>query len=156
MFASSQGGINVSLSAPMESLKIWVSTGLMAGLICAGLSLNFQNVTMRTACCKTRNQRGSASLVRSDTVQFRSNRQSRITYPTVDHELWSRSRVTRASVEPPIGHTGPKLPNNNNKNAKKTKIPAQMPKFSRCHAKVRRLPKCRIGKMGHVSHPLSI
>jgi hypothetical protein len=31
-----------------------------------------------------------------------------------------------------------------------------MPKFSRCHAKIRRLPKCRIGKMGHASHALSI
>jgi hypothetical protein len=30
--------------------------------------------------------------------------------PSVDHELWSRSRVTRASVEPPSGHTDPKLP----------------------------------------------
>jgi hypothetical protein len=27
--------------------------------------------------------------------------------PPVDHELWSRSRVTRASVEPPSGHAGP-------------------------------------------------
>jgi hypothetical protein len=44
------------------------------------------------------------------TVQFRSNWQSRITHPPVDHELWSMSHVTRASVEPPSGHTGPKLP----------------------------------------------
>ncbi|KAJ7889636.1 hypothetical protein B0H13DRAFT_2277227 [Mycena leptocephala] len=29
MFASSQGGINVGSSASTESLKIWVSTGLM-------------------------------------------------------------------------------------------------------------------------------
>ncbi|KAJ7834584.1 hypothetical protein B0H14DRAFT_2590859 [Mycena olivaceomarginata] len=38
-------------------------------------------------------------------------------HPPVDHELWSRSRVTRAPVEPPSGHTGPNLP----KKAKKTK-----------------------------------
>jgi hypothetical protein len=44
------------------------------------------------------------------TVQFRSNRQSRVTHPPVDHELWSRSRVTQASGEPPSGHTCPKLP----------------------------------------------
>jgi hypothetical protein len=42
------------------------------------------------------------------------------------------------------------------KSAKKTKISVQMPKFSRCHAKIRALPKCRIDKMGHASHPLSI
>jgi hypothetical protein len=42
------------------------------------------------------------------------------------------------------------------KKAKKAKFSVQMPKFSRCHAKIRRLPKCRIGKMGQVSHPLSI
>jgi hypothetical protein len=33
----------------------------------AGLSPNFRNVMTRTACCKTGNQPGSASLVRSDT-----------------------------------------------------------------------------------------
>jgi hypothetical protein len=44
------------------------------------------------------------------TVLFRSNRQSHLMHPPVDHELWLRSRVTRASIEPPSGHTGPKLP----------------------------------------------
>jgi hypothetical protein len=59
--------------------------------------------------CNTNNLLGLAAC----TVLFRSNRQSCATYPPVDHELWSRSHVTRAFVEPPSGHsghTGPKLP----------------------------------------------
>jgi hypothetical protein len=55
------------------------------------------------------------------TGQFRSNQQSRVAHPPVDHELWSRSRVTRASVEPPSGHTGPKLPKKKKKTGKKDK-----------------------------------
>jgi hypothetical protein len=57
-----------------------------------------------------------------NTVQFRSNQQSRVTHPPVDHELWSMSRVTRASVEPPSGHTGPKLPKKKKKKREKGKI----------------------------------
>jgi hypothetical protein len=54
------------------------------------------------------------------TVQFRSNWRPCVTHP-VDHELWSRSRVTRASVEPPSGYTGPKLPKKKRKKGKKDK-----------------------------------
>jgi hypothetical protein len=48
-------------------------------------------------------------LENQDTVLFPSNRQSRVTHPPVDHELWSGSRVTRASVEPPGSHAGPQI-----------------------------------------------
>jgi hypothetical protein len=37
----------------------------------------------------------SASAMHTSTEQFRSNCQSRVTHPPVDHELWSRSRVLR-------------------------------------------------------------
>ncbi|KAJ7868373.1 hypothetical protein B0H14DRAFT_2572399 [Mycena olivaceomarginata] len=66
MFASPQGGINVGSSAPTESLKIWISMGLMDVSFVLDYPPNFRNVTMCTACCKTGNQSGSASLVRSD------------------------------------------------------------------------------------------
>jgi hypothetical protein len=35
------------------------------------------------------------------TVVFRSNRQSRVTHPPVDSEIWQGSRITLAIVEPP-------------------------------------------------------
>jgi hypothetical protein len=36
-----------------------------------------------------------------DTVVFHSNRQSRVTHPPVDSEIWQGSRITPAIVEPP-------------------------------------------------------
>ncbi|KAF8193617.1 hypothetical protein K438DRAFT_1969517 [Mycena galopus ATCC 62051] len=39
--------------------------------------------------------------ISSSTVSLRSVRQSRVTHPVVDVEIWARSRVTRAVVEPP-------------------------------------------------------
>jgi hypothetical protein len=50
--------------AQVQDLDIY---GAYGHLICAGLSPNFRNVMTCTACCKTGNQPGSASLVRSDT-----------------------------------------------------------------------------------------
>jgi hypothetical protein len=41
-----------------------------------------------------------------NTVVFRSNRQSRVTHPPVDIEIWQGSRITRPFVEPPGRHTG--------------------------------------------------
>jgi hypothetical protein len=41
-----------------------------------------------------------------NTVVFRSNRQSRVTHPPIDIEIWQGSRVTRPFVEPPKCHTG--------------------------------------------------
>ncbi|KAF7371738.1 hypothetical protein MVEN_00030300 [Mycena venus] len=38
------------------------------------------------------------------TEVFHSNRQSRVTHPSVEHEFWSLSRVTKVSVEPPSHH----------------------------------------------------
>jgi hypothetical protein len=40
------------------------------------------------------------------TVVFRSNRQSRVTHPPIDIEIWEGSRVMRPFVEPPERHTG--------------------------------------------------
>ena len=56
--------------------------------------------------------------------------------------------------------TPSRRPQNPPKNAQKSEnfgnFSFRMPKFSRCHAKIWRLPKCRVGKTGHASHPMSI
>jgi hypothetical protein len=44
------------------------------------------------------------------TELFRSNRQSRVTDPSVDVEYWLRSRVTEGFVEPPNCHNCPSSP----------------------------------------------
>jgi hypothetical protein len=87
------------------------------------------------------------------TVVFRSNRQSRVTHPPVDSEIWQGSRVTLAIVESPQRHTGLKI---GCKVQKKAKILFQCRKFRWCHAKFWLLSKCRIGFLGHASHPVSI
>ena len=43
----------------------------------------------------------NALLINPYTVVFRSNRQSRVTHPPVDSEIWLGSRVALAIVEPP-------------------------------------------------------
>jgi hypothetical protein len=65
--------------------------------------------TSRLAC-KIGDPTSMARVVRlSYTVVFRSNRQSRVTHPPVDIEIWQGSRVTRLFVEPPERHTGLKI-----------------------------------------------
>jgi hypothetical protein len=73
--------------------------------------------------------------------------------PPVDIEIWQGSRVTRPFVEPPEHHTGLKIAC---KTPKKPKISIRCRKFCRCHAKFWLLSKCRIGFLGHASHPVSI
>jgi hypothetical protein len=51
---------------------------------------------------------GRLLVTRDHTVLFRSNRQSRVMHRCVDVEIWSRSRVTRAFVEPPECDMAPK------------------------------------------------
>jgi hypothetical protein len=43
------------------------------------------------------------------TVVFRSNRQSRVTHPPINIEIWQGSRVTQPFVEPPKRHTELKI-----------------------------------------------
>jgi hypothetical protein len=45
----------------------------------------------------------------SHTVVFHSNRQSHVTHPPVDIEIWQGSRITRLFVEPPKRRTGLKI-----------------------------------------------
>jgi hypothetical protein len=74
----------------------------------------------------------------------KSKRRKRLRAPPVDHELWLRSCITRASVGPPSGHTGHKKDRIFSSNAEIFE------------ENFGGLPKCRIGKMGHVSHPVDL
>jgi hypothetical protein len=64
------------------------------------------------------------------TVEFHSNRQSRVTHPPIDIEIWQGSRVTQAFVEPPEHHTGLKIACKTQKSNKRAKIFVSMSKIS--------------------------
>jgi hypothetical protein len=66
-----------------------------------------------------------------NTVVFRSNRQSRVTHPPLDIEIWQGSHITRQIVEPPERHTGLKIACK----TKKPKFSFRCRKFHWCHAK---------------------
>jgi hypothetical protein len=71
-----------------------------------------------------------------DTVVFRSNRQSRVTHPPVDIEIWQGSRITRPFVEPPERQTGLKIACKTQKSQNFRfnieNFPGVTPNFGRC------------------------
>jgi hypothetical protein len=79
--------------------KYMAVSGLSEPLACYFFCARSENHWVAPASCATG----------FGTVVFRSNRQSRITHPPIDIEIWQRSRVTRPVVEPPERHTELKI-----------------------------------------------